>query len=91
MAKKINITGNCHGSRHYMADTRAKMKGVLDLVEKGKYFTMNRPRQYGKTTTLFALFNQLAASNDYLAFKISFEGVGDDVFKTEPTFAKMVF
>lgn len=91
MAKEFNITGNCRPNRHFMADTRAKMEGVMELVTKGKYFTMNRPRQYGKTTTLFALFDALAASEEYLAFKISFEGVGDEVFKTEPAFAKMVF
>jgi predicted AAA+ superfamily ATPase len=91
MPKKFNITGNCTPKRHFMADTRAKLSKVIALVDSGEYFTMNRPRQFGKTTTLFTLYNHLLVSEDFFAFKISFEGVGDEVFRTEISFAKMVF
>jgi PD-(D/E)XK nuclease superfamily len=59
----------------------------LKLVEKGLYFIINRPRQYGKTTTLYALSHALRQKQGYLVFNISFEGVGDDFFQTEKTFA----
>ncbi|MEO0041369.1 MAG: hypothetical protein RL329_817, partial [Bacteroidota bacterium] len=36
-----------------MADVSAKMAETLQLVEDGEYFIINRPRQYGKTTTLY--------------------------------------
>jgi AAA-like domain len=89
MAKKFNITGNCVSRLHYMADTTAKMKAILDLVESGEYFTINRPRQYGKTTTLYRIFALLRERPDYLAFPISFEGVGDASFTDEKRFSQM--
>ncbi len=89
MAKKFTITGNCVSRLHYMADTSAKMKEILALVENGEYFTMNRPRQFGKTTSYFRLFAILRERPDYLAFPISFEGVGDTVFTDEESFCTM--
>jgi hypothetical protein len=89
MAKEFNITGNCTSRLHYMADTSSKMTEVLDLIERGKYFTINRPRQYGKTTTLYRIFALLRERPDYLVFPISFEGVGDASFSDENKFCHM--
>jgi hypothetical protein len=89
MAKKFNITGNCIEKRHYMADTTAKMQSILGLIENGEYFTINRPRQYGKTTTLMALAQVYATSEEYFIFSIGFSGVGDDVFVNEQSFVQM--
>lgn len=88
MAKEFNITGTCIPSRHYMADLSGKLSQIMDLVEKGQYFTMNRPRQYGKTTILFQLSQTLNHSNAYLAFNISFEGIGSAVFSEEILFCQ---
>ena len=52
MAKKFNITGLCLPEQHYMADTSDKIEQIVKMVEQGSYFTINRARQYGKTTTL---------------------------------------
>ncbi|MDM8535396.1 hypothetical protein QUF70_01435 [Desulfobacterales bacterium HSG17] len=52
MGKEFNDTGLCISKRHYMADTSGKIKNIIQLIEKGKYLTINRPRQFGKTTTL---------------------------------------
>lgn len=71
-----------------MADISAKLRATLQLVEQGKYFTINRPRQYGKTTTLFLLTNTLAASRNYLTFSLSFAGIGNDVFENEKAFCR---
>ena len=35
-----------------MADISAKFNEAIKLVNKGHYFAINRPRQYGKTTML---------------------------------------
>jgi hypothetical protein len=70
-----------------MADVSQKMTEVLQLVEKGQYFIINRPRQYGKTTTLDSLANALRKMG-YLVFNVSFEGVGNDTFKSEKSFSK---
>ena len=56
------------------------------MVEDGDYFIINRPRQYGKTTTLHYIANTLIDSGAYMGFNISFEGIGDDIFKTEEAF-----
>jgi hypothetical protein len=87
MAKKFNITGNCIARLHYMADVSTKLKKIKDMVEDGDYFIINRPRQYGKTTTLHAITEMLNSTKDYLAVKISFEGIGDLVFEDEKLFA----
>ena len=91
MEKEFNITGACFPNQHYMADTSAKFKAITRLVEQGKYFTINRPRQYGKTTMLFRLANALKQTGEYVVFRISFEGVGDTVFESESTLAPMFF
>ncbi|MEK7257613.1 MAG: AAA-like domain-containing protein, partial [Bacteroidota bacterium] len=89
MAKKFNITGTCIPDRHYMADTSGKLEQVMALVEQGEYFIINRPRQYGKTTTLFLVLKKLEQTEQYLPFSISFEGVGDQVFQEESSFCQM--
>ncbi|MGE5340152.1 MAG: AAA-like domain-containing protein [Candidatus Omnitrophota bacterium] len=78
---------------HYMADRSTKIADMITLVEKGKYFTINRPRQYGKTTLLYLLEKELEKMG-YLVFEISFEGIGDRIFASEelfvPDFLKML-
>ena len=86
MAKKFNITGNCSAKKHYMADVSKKLETVYAMVEYGDYFIINRPRQYGKTTTLFSISDKYIKSADYVVFNISFEGIGDKVFETESAF-----
>jgi hypothetical protein len=88
MAKKFNVTGNCFPEKHYMADVSQKMADTLKLVNEGEYFIINRPRQYGKTTTLFALTHTLRQKGAYLPFNISFEGIGNSAFESEMSFAK---
>jgi hypothetical protein len=88
MEKEFNITGTCIPKKHYMVDTSNKLEKVLKLIKKEKYFIINRPRQYGKTTTLFLLNDKLKKNEDYLPIKISFEGIGDLVFEKEDVFVK---
>ncbi|MBU0764879.1 MAG: AAA-like domain-containing protein [Bacteroidetes bacterium] len=86
MPKKFNITGTCIPERHYMVDISNKLNAIMEMVEQGDYFTINRPRQYGKTTTKFLLEKELKKRDDYLAIRISFEGIGDVVFNEEDSF-----
>jgi hypothetical protein len=88
MAKEFNVTGNCFSDRHYMADVSHKMADTLKLVEKGVYFIINRPRQYGKTTTLFALGDALRKKDDYIALNMSFEGMSEHFFENDTHFAQ---
>jgi len=86
MQKKFNDTGLCIPSRHYMVDTSQKIEKIIYLIEDGQYFTINRPRQFGKTTTLFLLMNQLFATETYLPIRISFEGLGTESYDSQKRF-----
>ena len=48
--KEFNTIGLCVPSRHYMVDITGRVLKIKQLIDKDKYFTINRPRQYGKTT-----------------------------------------
>lgn len=75
MAKRFNTTGSCDPRRHYMVNIDDKLDQIEALVNDGLYFTINRARQYGKTTTMDMLFNRLA--DKYVVYQISFETDGD--------------
>jgi len=87
MKKKFNITGNCREGKHYMADVSGKLAQTFGMVEEGEYFTINRPRQYGKTTMLYILSDMLRKTEKYIVFNISFEGIGDAIFNDEGVFS----
>ena len=82
--KEFNIEAVCIPSMHYMVDISDKLEQIQKLIEKGKYFTINRSRQYGKTTTLAALFRKL--KEDYIILRLSFEGAGSDAFQSDKNF-----
>ena len=87
MEKEFNITGKCNAAKHYMADVSKKLEAVVKMVERGDYFIINRPRQYGKTTTLYSLSDALRKTGDYVVFNMSFEGIGDIIFNDEKVFS----
>ena len=82
--RKFNIHAVCVPKKHYMVDITNKLQQIKKLVDQQEYFIINRGRQYGKTTTLFALQKYL--SDEYAVISLSFEGIGDDVFRTESEF-----
>ncbi|MCP5046043.1 MAG: AAA family ATPase, partial [bacterium] len=84
--REFNTTGICLPHKHYMADRSAGINDIVRMVEEGKYFTIDRPRQYGKTTVLFQVEKELGKMG-YLVISISFEGVGDLIFAGEERFA----
>lgn len=59
MYKRFNSTGVCIPSIHYMVDIESKINKIKTMVHRGEYFVINRPRQYGKTTTMFMLEEEL--------------------------------
>ena len=84
MKKRFNTTGSCNPAMHYMVDTSKKLAQIEEYIDDGLYFTINRARQFGKTTTLKALFRNL--SERYVVIPISFEGVGNLLFSSEESF-----
>ena len=84
--KSFNTTAVCVPSKHYMVDLTARVHEIRKMVDEGKYFTINRARQYGKTTTLLALRKEL--QSDYVVVSISFESISDSGFSSEDSFVK---
>ncbi len=82
--REFTVTGLCVPNKHYMVDTSKKLLEIKELIDKGRYFTINRGRQYGKTTTLNLL--RLALKDEYTCIKISFEGLGDESFASQESF-----
>ena len=86
MTKEFNITGSCNPEWHYMVDTTKRFNAVESLIDKGKYFTINRARQYGKTTTLRMIWRRMG--DRYLIVPLSFEGIDDGAFASHEAFVK---
>lgn len=88
MRKRFNVTGPCFSDEHYMADISQKVAEVMELVESGAYFIINRPRQYGKTTMLFHLADALQ-QHGYIVINGSFEILSDETFQDEARFCRV--
>jgi predicted AAA+ superfamily ATPase len=86
--KRFNTTGVCVPRKHYMVDISNKLKKIEEMIENEEYFIINRPRQYGKTTTMFMLKKILIES--HLVIDCSFEGIGDLIFQEEGIFSKEI-
>ena len=84
--KVFNTTAVCIPEKHYMVDLSERVKEIKKLVDAGRYFTINRARQYGKTTTLAAL--QKVLTDEYVVLNLSFARVTKANFKTEQSFVK---
>ena len=84
--KAFNTTAVCIPEKHYMVDLSERVKEIKKLVDAGKYFTINRARQYGKTTTLRAL--QQSLKNEYVVLSLSFEGITKAGYQTEGEFVQ---
>ena len=76
-----------------MVDNKERFRAIEYLIDAGEYFTINRARQYGKTTTLDMIWRRL--SERYIVVPLSFEGIGDSTFLSEEafvgSFARMIF
>ena len=78
MPKKFHVTGTCIPEKNYMVDVSERLDTIVkDYIEEGSYFTINRARQYGKTTMLYLLERRL--KERYVVIRISFEAA-DELF-----------
>lgn len=85
MGRYFNTTGSCDPHLHYMVDIQERLSEIKKLVDDGKYFTINRARQYGKTTTLTALAGYL--SEDYIVLSLDFQMIGNEDFENAHVFS----
>ena len=84
MAKVFNVNGPCMPNLHYMVDLTRRLEAVRQMADAGKYFTINRARQYGKTTLLHALADYLSTS--YVVISLDFQRMSFGDFTSEDAF-----
>lgn len=84
MKRSFNITGACNPQEHYMVNLDSRLAEIKKMVDSGKYFVINRGRQYGKTTTLNALENYL--NQDYIVVSMDFQFLDASDFENKETF-----
>lgn len=85
MGKFFNVNAACMQELHYMVDISEQLEKIKSMVDAGQYFTINRARQYGKTTTLRALRKLL--EKDYVVVSLDFQLFGEAKFKNENIFS----
>lgn len=85
MVRYFNTEGSCNPKKHYMVSLTERLSGIKNmLVDRKKYFVINKGRQYGKTTMLRALEDYLR--EDYLVLSLDFQQLGAEDFADGSTF-----
>lgn len=84
MRKTFNTDGYCDPELNYMVDLTSRLNAVKKMVDDEKYFTINRARQYGKTTLLTALADYL--KKDYSVISLDFQTISNADFESEQSF-----
>ena len=85
MGRVFNTTGVCIPEKHYMVNINGRLQQIKVLVDEGKYFTINRARQYGKTTTLRALAEMLR--DEYYVVLLDFQTFDNEKFSNGNVFS----
>ncbi len=86
MNRYFNITGCCNPREHYMVNLDSRLAQIKEMIDKGQYFSINKGRQYGKTTILKALREYL--KSEYVVISMDFQFVSTSEFATENSFVK---
>ena len=86
--KRFNVAGNCIPEEDYMVDISGKLNQIKKLIDAKHYFTINKARQYGKTTTLYELAKLL--SSEYLVAHISFQDIDPIYFESSDKFSAIL-
>ena len=86
--KTFTTTGICVPEENYMVDITDRLNRIKAMVDAGQYFTINRARQFGKTTTLAGLARLLR--NSYHVISLDFQNITDANFRTEERFVKAI-
>lgn len=84
MSKIFNVSADCKPSLHYMVDITGRLAQVKEMVDRGDYFTINRARQYGKTTLLRGLERYLG--DEYQVISLDFQMMSHANFENEKAF-----
>lgn len=83
----FNTEGLCDPALHYMVKLDDRLEQIKRFyIDEGKYFVINKGRQYGKTTTLYALEDYL--KEEYLVVPMDFQGISTAEYRDEYVFSK---
>lgn len=82
----FNTEGLCNPNKHYMVDITARLIELKKMIEAGKYFVINRGRQYGKTTTINELCGYI--KDEYYVLSLDFQAMDNDSFENGRVFAQ---
>lgn len=85
MSKTFNVNGVCYPDEHYMVNLESRLVMIKELVDNGKYFMINRARQYGKSTILRGIREYL--SQEYVMILLDFQSITTEKFKNETVFS----
>ena len=86
MGKYFNTEGRCVPELHYMVSLNERVDEIKRLyVDEGRYFIINKGRQYGKTTTLRILAEYL--KRDYIVLFVDFQTIGEEEFADAGVFS----
>lgn len=85
MKRYFNTTGLCRPDRHYMVPLGSRLAEIREMIDRGEYFTVNRARQYGKTTLFYALAGYLRPW--YMTVSLDFQLMSQSDFASESAFA----
>ena len=87
MNRYFNTEGQYNPMMHYMVRLDDRVGEIKRrFVDPGKYFVINRGRQYGKTTTLYALEEYLQDS--YIVVSMDFQEISTAEYRDEFTFTR---
>lgn len=87
MGKVFNTIADCKQNRHYMVNLDSRLAQIKEYIDRGEYFTINRARQYGKTTILRALREYL--KDPYYVISMEFQmQMSSAKFRSENIFAR---
>ena len=88
MGRTFNTDGYCDLKYNYMVDLTGRLEKIKQMVDEEKYFTVNKARQYGKTTILNALADDLR--EEYCVLSLDFQGISNADFESEQSCAENI-
>ena len=84
--KSFVSQGRCIESIHYMVKMSENIEKMEAMVRAGEYFIVSRPRQFGKTTTLYSLAQVL--SKEYIIINMDMIDLDHEAFSSGRAFSK---
>jgi predicted AAA+ superfamily ATPase len=80
--KTFHTTDPCIPSKHYLLPVLIRQPKVDEMIEGNFYFTLQVPRQSGKTTFLNFLTDRINSEGNFYAINCSLMTLKDVLMKT---------